>query len=67
MSFCTLFWDDITIIWDKILFSFLTEKKNLFWTNKKFVYILNFHQQNYDDTNQKYSTKGHEQVYCFRL
>ena len=40
MSFCTLFWDDITIIWDKILFSFLTEKKNLFWTNKKFVYLI---------------------------
>ena len=24
----------------KILFTFLTEKKNLFWTNKKFVYLI---------------------------
>ena len=24
----------------KILFTFLTEKKKLFWTNKKFVYLI---------------------------
>ena len=24
----------------KILFTFLTEEKNLFWTNKKFVYLI---------------------------
>ena len=37
---CTLFWDDIMIIWDENLFTFLTEKKNQFWTNKKFVYLI---------------------------
>ena len=39
--FGTLFWDDITKFWDEnlLLFTFLTGKlrKNLFWTNKKFV------------------------------
>ena len=24
----------------KIVFTFLTEKKNLFWSNKKFVYLI---------------------------
>ena len=37
--FCTLFWDDITIIWDEYIVYFLTEK-NLFWSNKKFVYLI---------------------------
>ena len=41
--FGTLFWDDITKFWDEnlLLFTFLTGKlrKNLFWTNKKFVYL----------------------------
>ena len=48
--FVTLFWDDITKFWDEnlLLFTFSTGKlrKNLFWTNKKFVYlniITNFH------------------------
>ena len=36
LYFGTLFWDDITIFWDENLLSFLTEKENLFWTNKKF-------------------------------
>ena len=41
--FWTLFWDDITKIWEEnlLIFTFLSEKlrKNLFWTNKKFVYL----------------------------
>ena len=44
MLSCMLFWDDIMIFWDEnlLLFTFLTGKlrKNLFWTNKKFVYLL---------------------------
>ena len=54
ISSCTLFWnvilDDITKFWDEnlLLFTFLTGKlrKNLFWTNKNFVYlniITHFH------------------------
>ena len=43
MSSCMLFWDDITIFWDEnlVLFAFSTGRlgKNLFWTNKKFVYL----------------------------
>ena len=37
MSSCTLFWDE-----NLSLFTFLTGKlrKTLFWTNKKFVYLL---------------------------
>ena len=50
MSSCTLFWDDSIKIWDEnlLLFTFLTGKltKNLFWTNKKFVYLLSFLSQN---------------------
>ena len=42
--FGTLFWDDITKIWNENLssFTFLTGqlRKNLFWTNKIFVYLL---------------------------
>jgi len=42
--FGTLFWDDITKFWDEnlLLFTFLFGKlrKNLFWTIKKFVYLL---------------------------
>ena len=53
----------------KILFTFLTEKKQLFWTNKKFVYLLNFHQQiiviSSQNNIQKYRTKGHEQNYVY--
>ena len=41
--FGTLFWDEITKFWDEnlLLFTDLIEKlrKNLFWTNKKFVYL----------------------------
>jgi hypothetical protein len=40
----TLFWDDITLFWDEnlLLFTFLNGKlrRNLFLTNKKFVYLL---------------------------
>jgi hypothetical protein len=43
MSSFTLFWDDITKFWNEnlLLFTFLTGKlrKNLFGTNKKFVYL----------------------------
>ena len=35
-----LFWDDITIICDENIVYFLTEKKKLLWTNKKFVYLI---------------------------
>ena len=49
----------------KKLFTFLSEKKNMFWTNKNFVY-LDFHQQiiviSSQNNIQKYRTKGHEQV-----
>ena len=39
--FRTLFWDDITIFSDENLLWFLIErKKKLFWTNKKFVYLI---------------------------
>ena len=37
--FCELFWNNITMIWDENLVYFLTEKKKLYWTNKKFVYL----------------------------
>jgi len=36
-----LFWEEITIFWDENLLRFLTEeKKKLFWTNEKFVYLI---------------------------
>ena len=35
--FCKLFWDNITIIWDENIVNFFDLKKDLFWTNKKFV------------------------------
>ena len=42
--FGTLFWNDIMRIWNEnlLLFTFLTGqlRKNLFWTNKIFVYLL---------------------------
>ena len=44
----------------KILFTFLTEKKNLFWTNEMFVYLIIMIQ--FQNNVQKYRTKGHEQV-----
>ena len=40
MSFCTLFWDDITIIWDENIIYYFNWKKNLFLTNKKFIYLF---------------------------
>ena len=43
--FCMLFWVDITINWHENIVYFFNWEKTLFWTNKKFVYILNFHQQ----------------------
>ena len=46
MLSCTLFPDDIKISWDEnlLLFTFLAGimRKNLFWTNKKFVYHNKF-------------------------
>ena len=46
----------------KILLTFLTEKKKLFWTNK------NFHQQiiviSSQNNVQKFPTQGHEQAYA---
>ena len=44
MSFCTIFWNDITIIWDENTVHFFTEKKPLFLTNKKFVYSIFINQ-----------------------
>ena len=38
--FWTLFWDDITIIWDENIVYFYNREKKLFWTNKKFVYLI---------------------------
>ena len=39
--FLTSFWVDITIIWDEDIVYFFNWKKNkLFWTNKKFVYLI---------------------------
>ena len=35
-----LFWDDITIIWDENIVYFFNWEKKLFWTNKKFVYLI---------------------------
>ena len=57
MSFVTIFWDDITIFWDENLLWFLTEKKKLFWTNKKLVYLIFI---------PKYHNKRHEQVYSLQ-
>ena len=41
--FGMLFWDDLTIFWDEnlLFFTFLGGKlrKNLFWINRKFVYV----------------------------
>ena len=63
MSSCTLFWDDITKLWDENLlsFTFLTGKlrKNLFRTNNKFSSQNNVPEQR---------TARHEQVlYLFSL
>ena len=38
--FRTLFWDDITIIWDENIVYFFNWEKTLFWTNTKFVYVI---------------------------
>ena len=38
--FRTLFLDDIAKMWDENIVYLLTEKKTLFWTNKKFVYLI---------------------------
>ena len=38
--FRTLFCDDITIIWEENIVYFFNWEKNLFWTNKKFVYLI---------------------------
>ena len=44
MSFCTIFshiiWNDIKIIWDENIVYFFNWEINLFWTNKKFVYLI---------------------------
>ena len=55
-----LFGDDVTIFWYENLLRFLTEKKKLFWTNKKFVYLIFIPK--YCNIIPKYRTKGHEQV-----
>ena len=64
--FGTLFWDDITKFWDEnlLLFTFLTGKprKNLFWTNKKCIYlniITNF--------CPKISSQWHKKVYILPI
>ena len=38
--FRTLFWDDITIIWDENIVYLFNWEKNLFWTKEKFIYII---------------------------
>ena len=38
--FRTLFWDDIIIIWDENIVYFFNWEKNMFGTNKKFVYLI---------------------------
>ena len=65
--FRTLFWDDITKIWDEniVYLTFLTEKKHVL--DQYDVCLLNFHQQIMVISSQnkvrKYRTKVHEQVY----
>ena len=38
--FCTLFWDDIMMIWNENIVYLFNWEKNLFWTNKLFVYLI---------------------------
>ena len=38
--FVRYFGNDITIIWDENIVYFFNWEKNLFWTNKKFVYLI---------------------------
>ena len=40
VSYCTLFWDDIKIIWDDNIVYFFNWEKKMVWTNKKFVYLI---------------------------
>ena len=47
MSFCTLFLDDIKIIWDENIVYFFNWERKLFWTNRTFVYL--FSSTNYCD------------------
>ena len=54
--FCTLFWDDTTIIWDENIVYFFNLEKNLFWTNKN-ICLLNFHQQIIVISSQNYVQK----------
>ena len=65
--FRTLFWDDITIIWDENIVYFFNWEKNPVLDQQE-VCLLNFHQQiiviSSQNNVQKHSTKGHEQVYC---
>ena len=57
--FCTLFWDDITTIWEDNNVYFFTEKKNVL--DQQIIIISS-------QTNvRKYRTKEHEQVYCVRF
>ena len=62
--FGTLFWDDIANFWDEnsLLFTFLTGKlwKNLFWTNRKFIYLLS------EQILSKILSRQHEKV-CYVL
>ena len=63
---CTIFWDDIPIIWNENIVCFLNEKKKLFWTNKKFVYLIFINVMISSKNNvQKYRSKGHEQVFSY--
>ena len=40
MYFCTIFWDDITIIWYENIVYFHNWEKKMLWINKKFVYLI---------------------------
>ena len=44
MSFCTLFWHDITIIWNENIVYFFNRVINSVLDQLE-VYLLNFHQQ----------------------
>ena len=65
-----LFWDDITKFWDEnLLFTFLTGKlrKNLFWTNKNFVYLLIYHNKYSSQSNvPKYRPNDMKRFFIIR-
>ena len=62
-----VFWYDILrrYFGMKIYYDFqLRRKKNLFWTNKTYVFTSKNIVISFQNKVPKYHTKGHEQVYC---